>query len=450
MAVPNPLLTMPLSGSTLTGRVIFWLLLVIPLPLYATLWARVHPAVYIEHSSLALYLTDIPLFFLALLWVKPQHTLTRPGQGLLIPLTALLVLTLTSTQVAPDPILASFFVLRLAYLLGLWWVLLSYPPEPQLVQKGAAVALVGQGLAAVAQFTRQDDLGWRLLGEIDVNRYPGGGSILTLGEQFWLRAYGFTPHPNILGGYLVVLLLLLIPTWLMTSRRAKIWLGIALWWGMLGLFFSFSRSAWLGGSLGLGLVVIAVLGRAEWRKLYTRPLFFLGVAAGFIFLGVGWWQQELVLSRFAPPPTQWQTEVRSIDERQALIEAAGELIQASPMWGVGAGNFALAMSQNWQPRPGVSVQSVHHVPLLLAAELGILGGLLWLWLMVWPVLYAGYSWWHGQLTLWGLGLTAALLAFAVIDLFDYYAWTWVQGQRLRWLLWVLWSAEFQVRKEVKS
>jgi hypothetical protein len=59
--------------------------------------------------------------------------------------------------------------------------------------------------------------------------------------------------------------------------------------------------------------------------------------------------------------------------------------------------------------------------------------------MFFPVWLAWQRWRNNQLTLWGLALTAALLAFAVIDLFDYYAWGWQQGRLLRWLFLGLWA-----------
>ena len=93
----------------------------------------------------------------------------------------------------------------------------------------------------------------------------------------------------------------------------------------------------------------------------------------------------------------------------------------------------------------VTPQPVHNVPLLLMAETGVAGGLVWLWLMVSPIILAWRPWRAGRLGLWALGLAATLVTLSVIDLFDFYSWGWPQGRLLRWLTWGLWSVEMGKR-----
>ncbi|MCA9927282.1 MAG: hypothetical protein KC419_02345, partial [Anaerolineales bacterium] len=123
-------------------------------------------------------------------------------------LGGLTLLTLLSSVWALDSVLAFQQGMRLLLLFGLVVAVGQRGVNETAVQTGIALSLAVQAGTALVQFITQDDLGLRLLGELDLNRYPGGGSILTVGETYWLRSYGLTPHSNIAGGVLAALLLL--------------------------------------------------------------------------------------------------------------------------------------------------------------------------------------------------------------------------------------------------
>ena len=420
--------------------VLIVLLILLPLPRHWPLLPRIYPDVFDELTSLNLYLADVAgLALLATAVPLYRRSPSLPGPKILTaPMAALVVMTIVSGVFAAEPALVWQHALRLFVLLAIGLVLMWLKLKPDWVQAGLAVSLTLQAAAALLQFGAQDDLGLRWLGELDLGRHPGGGSILASGGGYWLRGYGLTPHPNILGGVLVVFLLILVASFLQARPRARIgWLGVILLGGA-GLFVSFSRSAWLGGAVG-GLVWLGgLLLRREWRGRYGRSLFILAVSLGLLLAGLGWTQRHLLLSRFSPARNEFET--RSVAERTALIEAGQRLRRSSPWTGIGAGNTAVAIAPLVQDLPAVGPQPVHNVPLLLAIELGWPGAILWAWLMLAPVGLALYRCRQGRLTLWALGLTAALAAFAIIDLLDYYAWGWPQGALLRWLCWGLWGA----------
>jgi O-antigen ligase len=116
-----------------------------------------------------------------------------------------------------------------------------------------------------------------------------------------------------------------------------------------------------------------------------------------------------------------------------------DLIKQRPLTGVGAGHFSLAVVPRVAQMTGVTAQPVHNAPLLTASELGIIGGLLWLWLMIAPLIITIRQQQRQQLKLCVWGLTASLVALAVIGLFDFYSGGWPQGRLWRWLLWVFWT-----------
>ncbi|MCA9909365.1 MAG: hypothetical protein KC519_12000, partial [Anaerolineae bacterium] len=79
-----------------------------------------------------------------------------------------------------------------------------------MIAVGSLVAVV-----TLAQVARQSTLGLGFLGEYQRSLTTNGNSILQAGDWRFLRPSGFSPHPNMLGGLLVV------GTLLATARAAQ-------------------------------------------------------------------------------------------------------------------------------------------------------------------------------------------------------------------------------------
>src|SRR3989338_7690779 len=78
------------------------------------------------------------------------------------------------------------------------------------VFKISAVCLLFAGLVqasmAIGQFHMQHSLGWGFLGEYISETGTQGLATINVGSDKLIRAYGSMPHPNILGGFLLVAL----------------------------------------------------------------------------------------------------------------------------------------------------------------------------------------------------------------------------------------------------
>lgn len=74
------------------------------------------------------------------------------------------------------------------------------------------IMLIGtiNSIVAIAQFLAQHSIGVRFLGESIIGTDISGVAKLVIGENIVLRAYGLMPHPNILGGLLLVTIVLTI------------------------------------------------------------------------------------------------------------------------------------------------------------------------------------------------------------------------------------------------
>ena len=91
------------------------------------------------------------------------------------------------------------------------------------------------------------------------------------GER-WIRAYGLTAHPNILGGVLAFGLLVIASAqghgrWTRLIRMATFGLGVA------ALFLTFSRAAWIAFAVGLGVAIVMLAIRRDVPSVrsWVRP-----------------------------------------------------------------------------------------------------------------------------------------------------------------------------------
>jgi O-antigen ligase len=277
------------------------------------------------------------------------------------------------------------------------------------------VLMMGLGvhvLVGVGQVVFQRPLG--LPGELALAPDRSGAAIVQVAGARWLRAYGLTFHPNVLGGFLVVGLIL----GLAVLTRPPL---LILWWLLwLGLLLSFSRSAWLAASMGLPVAVGWIAHRQpSLRRILTIT------CTGAALIGLLWAALfgGQLLTRLRPQSAP--TEYRSIVERGALQTVALDVVKGHPLTGVGAGNFSLALLATGFEWPA---QPVHNLPLLMTAELGVLGGVLWLWLWLAPGVALTRRWNDAHPR--AIVLVTAWLALGVIGLWDHYPWALNAGRLL--------------------
>jgi putative inorganic carbon (HCO3(-)) transporter len=358
------------------------------------------------------------------------------------------VLSTVGIPFAVDPLYAAYQTLRLLLLLALYLLLVNAPLTRGAIAWPLAAAMVLQAIVAVPQFVLGHSLGLRRLGEIAVNAAWSGASVVMVGEERWLRAYGLVQHPNLLAGCLIAMLLLVGGYYLMQCGWRRLVLLVALSLGLAALLLTFSRAAWLGVLLGSGTVLLLLLW-AWHRKQWSPSWAAIGLLAAATllvvmgFVAVNW---RLLQPRLGL--TSQGTEIRSVESRVIQVPAAWALIQMRPVLGVGLGNYPTALYL--LARDTVAAypvyQPVYSVVFLVTAELGILGGLLWLSLILLPWLSLWLRRLQVQITPWWAGLSGALLALMVISFFDFYVWTSHQGRLVLWLVLGLWAREWHTAR----
>jgi len=270
---------------------------------------------------------------------------------------------------------------RLVFIYGgmfaLTWLVYLYVinERPRLLAALATILAI-QGMVAIGQFLTQRDLGLGFLGELPLNPLLEGNSVLLARGQPWLRAYGLTAHPNLLGAMLAALLLLVLPALGRLSGARRAGLAAAVLLGAAGLFLSFSRASWL--AFAAGLVTWRLLARlAQSGTTRRRPLRWRWALAVVPLLLLLIAYRDLAFSRFFALDSP--IEATSINQRLHDVALSLEVIRAEPFTGVGLGNYVDVAGQL-----DASAARVHNVGLLVTAELGLPGLLLWAALMIAP------------------------------------------------------------------
>lgn len=286
---------------------------------------------------------------------------------------------------------------------------------------------VVQGVFAIGQFLAQYTFANKWLGLAEHISTVGGSIILQTDSERWLRAYGSLPHPNMLAGFLVVgLLFLLYLGFRAETRTQRFFILGSLVVITPALFFSFSRSAWI--ALIVSLVILSLwLFRHKhqlWNKIFFKLLIIIVLLVAILGINLSGPLLARILGNQA-------LELQSIELRFAFTEQALTLIKNHSLLGLGIGNYTLGVfeeiNNSW---PGYYYQPVHNIYLLILAELGILGLVLFILILA--------------LLIWRLAkivpslektiVFLALLSVLVISVFDHYFWTLYFGVMMFWII----------------
>lgn len=393
-------------------RQFFWLLIfLLPVQLgrhFWPEWTRVL-GLPIDYLSPTFYLTDLLVFAILISWWEQEKKqLTINNLQFTIRkhwwVGAVFLYLLVTSLLAQNPGAALYKFIKIIEftLLGFYVVRSNYTLSA--IRYPLSLAVIYSSLIAIAQFIRQSTIGgvfwW--LGERSFNLITPGIAKAVVNGRLVLRPYATFSHPNVLAGFILVSLILIGANNQKLKWKEKIrWVAQAL--GGVSIFLSFSRATWLIGSLtGFGLLV---------RNWWTKKKAMLGILLLMIFIGGFFY-------RFAPTLSGQE----AVSQRFSLAQMAIKMIKANPLAGVGLNNFIPQLPNYWQ-QFGMTywLQPVHNIFLLIAAETGLVGLLIFLWLLVLT---------FRKFTINNLQLIIALSAILALGLFDHYWFTLQQTQLL--------------------
>lgn len=365
---------------------------------------------------------------------------------LTFPVCALVALSWLGVLTGIDRELVAYHSLRLTLMLGFYFVFINLAISPLWVAGALGAGVLAQGLVAIGQFQQQHSLGLEQYGELTLDPAVTGVSIVRDDPLRVLRAYGLTDHPNLLGGFLSFALILILGYYFdLAHNRARYLLVPLFAIGGAALLYTFSRGAWLAFAVGFAVLTLSYLWkRAEWRTRWL-PFALAGLVLAGAILIPAYQNRNLISQRAGQGDALNENsgEIRSLTERDVLIASATRLFVKHAALGVGNGALPLAM---YLLDPAFDTtyyyQPAHIVLLEVAVELGMFGGILWLWLIVAPWI-AFYTQRRALFASpWLAAIAGALLGLTFIGFLDYYPWLLPPGRILQWTAFGLLGAYF--------
>jgi O-antigen ligase len=427
----------------------YTLLILLPTQLGKHFWPEfaLVSGIRVDYLSPTIYFTDVILLILLGLWfLKSGRKFKRSVVFLIFAFVVFFLLNFL--WAGNSAIVFCKFIKSLELVFFSFYIAKNITSLIQVkrIVLALSIGVLYESLIALAQFLTQSSLslfylttypflsfGFWLLGERSFNSTTLGIAQAVLDGELFLRPYATFPHPNVLAGFVVVVLTLVlgIRSWEPASQQVGseaskkktyhglfvILYSLFIILALSTLLITFSRSAWLVGLLVfVGSFLIRHLKRP---KKALVPLFVHLLFIGFLFsVSYGY-----IFSRIA----SLRAEDRlSVSRRIELNKTALRMIKTYPFFGVGLGNFIIRLSEFSQSKETIYwLQPVHNIFLLVAAEGGLLSWGVFLWL-----LFLTYKRLLSQLSIINYQLSITLTSILALGLFDHYWLTLQQSQLL--------------------
>ncbi|PIT98121.1 MAG: hypothetical protein COT71_02370 [Candidatus Andersenbacteria bacterium CG10_big_fil_rev_8_21_14_0_10_54_11] len=209
----------------------------------------------------------------------------------------------------------------------------------------------------VLQFALQHSLSLQPLGETLLSATAAGVAKFSFGAGKIVRAYGPHPHANPFGGWMLLGLIALR----YAQVRNRIFVLASSWWLLLGCMLSFSRAAWAGAIIWIGL---SVFRRYSMRRLLVVTGLMTAACAPLLWARFTDQHDAAAAERYAG--SRWALGM--LHDTKAWIFGTG--------WGTYLPALSTYLNRHVLPYEPWQLDYVHSVPLLLLAETGIAGLLL--------------------------------------------------------------------------
>ena len=362
----------------------------------------------VDYLSPTLYFTDILIGTLFVLWIFSKGKFQISNFKFLIKSQVLIyelifAFFLVGIGLSKSPPLGFYGLVKLLEFVFFGFYTAAHfkdlKKETVLILFSAGILF--ESLLSIFQFLNHGSLQgiFYFFGERIFNSQTPGIANASLGGALVLRPYGTFSHPNVLAGYLVVVMTLIAGRIMNQELRIKkIALGLILTIGTAALLLTLSRVAVF---VWVIICVFCLLRKFMIQNSYFIILF----AAALLFLGM----VTPLGSRFV--------DLRLTDEavvqRGALINNSLAMVKEHSVFGVGLNNFIINLPLHEK------IQPVHNIFLLIASETGLVGLGFFAWF-----LYKTYK----RIMIHN-SLFIILSSILILGMFDHYPLTLQQGQK---------------------
>ncbi|QQG47661.1 MAG: O-antigen ligase family protein [Candidatus Woesebacteria bacterium] len=357
-------------------------------------WALVY-GIRVDYLAPTLYFTDILTFVLLVLVAKKIHLSKK---------FLLLIFILFNIVFAHIAQIAVLYWLR--FLEGYFLVFYVSKNRKEILKNletPLSLAIIYVSLIAFGQFFLQKTIGGPLywLGERSFNSSTPGIALANYFGEILMRPYSIFPHPNALAGFLAVSIFLLI-----SQKTKKITTKTSIIFAVLVIFLTFSKTVWFASLFCL----IILLLRKHLNLKFLKIILFSIITFTSLFFAFG----------------KSPSKSEGIYKRFELSRVSLKIWESQPVFGVGLGNSITLLPTIAQKYPKIIspsvswwLQPVHNIYLLILSETGLVGFLLFLYLVIRifrnslkikPALPAGRNW----------KLVISIMLILLTGLFDHY------------------------------
>ena len=377
--------------KTLEKILFFLTLLFLPTQLGRHFWPQ-FSFVYslpIDYLSPTIYFWDILLLILWIVFLLQKKNVNKTALNLFyfFILTQLVSLLSTGANIGAGLVRLEQYLI--AGLFGVYIASKNLKSVKNIIYWALSLSILGISALAIGQFIHSTTLGLWIIGERTFTlSTPGIAKFDFYGREF-LRPYGTFPHPNVLAGFILIVLLLLP-----ASRVLAIL-------GSLTLLLTVSRV-----TIAAAFISAMFVFKAQGRKLI--------ILISILLL-------PILYARYS---SLFNFDSLTLLRREELTFTALNLWIFHPLFGVGLNNFIPTAANALLTGPSRFLQPAHNIFLITLSETGLVGLTGLTLLIAYPI----------------FNRKKFLLVWSVIiflGLFDHYFLTLAQGYRLLFLVWGL-------------
>ena len=414
----------------------YFLLFAIPFQTRKILWHQNWN--FNEWQSISLYGTDILLLILFGFWafsrVKPK--IEKYDYFLF----ALVAVSAISIKNSSSYVLSSYNVLKLIEFVVFYFYIKSYAVYKFGLTRSMIALICGglfQAVIAILQFWKQSSLGLKYLGEsVLAPNLTGVASFYNFYGEKIMRAYGTTPHSNILAAYLFLAIFSFYFVYLYFHiyHKNKIYypkfnyfLLTSYSLILLAFFFTFARMMiflWFSGFI---IRACLILGKQRFRQVFIVSINRIKLTKILVISAV----IVVLFGAFYWPEAISRVKISSKEEAvQLRVFYNKESLETLNWFGVGAGNFVNWLMVKDPNLPRSVYQPVHNIYLLIYSETGILGISAFMLFLVFLIKDFVMS--TKMDKFYHYSFLILFLSFLFIGLFDHFLWTLQQGRFIFW------------------
>lgn len=265
-----------------------------------------------------------------------------------------------------------------------------------------------QSILAIYQSYTQKIIANKYLGIAEQIPERLGASVLEIDGYRILRSYGSLSHPNILGGFLFITIVIGIYLWIRFYKKLRndlfyfIFIISSITISTIALLLTFSRSSLLALLISLLIVIIFSLFKKDYLSIQIIFKYFIILLLSFFLVNLLWsnfWNSRFNFNN--------RLEINSIEERVNSFNQIDLNNNSQLFFGQGLGmNTFINYSEDSK---AYDIQPIHNIFILILSEIGIIGVLLLINLFN-----------KRKYNILSLFL---FTGFIVLGLFDHYLWT---------------------------